>query len=515
MVKRYTRKNRNLKGGGVVWRVDGSGAWYAEPDGQKNGTAMMMNAIIGILGQAEFKRLYREFGGRVDGGGAPTITASGDDFLTSILPNITAKIREKMEEEEEEGEMAVEQLLEAMTTTTRERGEDSGGTHGSRAGFERELQREFSRAAGREVAGGSVTMKTINAAMAQLKKGKKRQKGQQIDLAEFTRDQHVGDKLQARKAVMETSNCARYVKGEGACNMHGRVLTCPAQQGRPGGFHDQQLRDKYSNFRDAWQRKPRRISNKVWKASLRQQMWDDLTVSEKASAQEMIKESPDPNMKMNPTIWLQAKMGCSDEDRLSRRGWRGNAEEEKAIRNEFYPSRKQTAVAVVGNGSGSGGSSDAYGGKMAGYENEGFLIPNKKYYITKADSDGQRLLTIDDLDGGFQSTVEEKGLSISKWPKPKGTFKGSITYFIPKEYNAALDAEMYNEFLDEMRKTLLGGKKYRKFKKNGWRGGKRKRKTRNRRRTRKHKSKRKTKRPKRPFSKKGRKNKTKRKTRKR
>lgn len=501
MVKRYTRKNRNLKGGGCKWKVSGDGGWYAEPDGVKVGTAMMMNAIIGILGQETFKELYDNFGGRRTASGPPTEVASSDNFLDSISGAIVEKIRRKVADGDE---MAVEQLLEAMNETVGERSEDLSGAHGDRAKLERRLQLLFSSAAGKEVAGGSESRKTLNDAVKQLKNNKSR-KGVPLDLKKIGQNAIVADEIQRQRAVMEMSNCDTYVKNLGRCNMYGRALSCPAQGGRDGGFHDKQLKDKWRKFGGLldWKSLRGKAGTKK-KNKFRAQMEADLTDGERVHANAIL-EAIHSTAKITPDIWYAAKKGCSVEDRLSRRGWRGNSVEANAIRNELYPSREQNAVAVVGNGSGSSGD-------VA----EGELMPGITYRIVQAGDKYKIIIKgTKEAISDFQRQQEEKLQTDAHTgmaqPKGTGIIAKQATYLIPDKFIDSgvelgvvehfHDSGNWDVFLNYIRTKLMpGGKKkvrqyIKNLKKMQKKGGKRKRKTRKRikRRTRKRKRKRKTK----------------------
>ena len=505
MVKRYTRKNRNLKGGGCNWQQDGSGNWVAVPSNinTKIGTANMMNAIIEILGQETFKELYDNFGGRRTASGAPTGYASSDKFLDLISSAIIEKIATLVEEDEEDDDVL--QLLAAMNETVRERSEDLSGTHGDRAKLERRLQLLFSSAAGKEVAGGSESRKTLNEAMTQLKKTKKR-KGVQLDLAKMNQNETVADEIQRQRAVMEMSNCDTYVKNLGRCNMRDHEFACPARQGRPYGFHDKQLKDKYRAFGGLldWKSRDTFRGKKGMKKknTLRARMEADLTDGERELAKALLLEIHH-TAKITPDIWYAAKKGCSVEDRLSRRGWRGNTEEANAIRNELFPSRKQNAVAVVGNGSGSSGVFQA-----------GELLPNGiTYRIVKKGDKYQMIINgtkeaISDFQQQQEAKLQTDAHQGMARPKGTGIIPGQETYDIPDAFIDSgvvvrVGEEVYEDkgnwdaFLNYIRLKLWRGNKKRakEYIKNQKKGGKRKRKTRKRikRRTRKRKRKRKTK----------------------
>jgi len=322
MVKKYTRKNRTLKGGSFSWRWDGAkGQWVAVVVGAKAGGADMYNAIIRYLGYDAFIATYNKFrlakGLRArDGTHRPEKDAGSREFLLLYLLPATQLKMERVGANIPK----TNEFMDALTKAVTERVGDTHPPHlpSSSTKEQKEKRDKDERHA--------VRADDEFRFLAQLKK-------KRGDLSGFgVKDNNTfnhPDQVLAHckdEALFGMNDCEKFIKGTCTKTHHGydHGYSCAALTGYDRhrnpeqGYHDETLKAKYKYFTNGWRSQNRSESQRDLKARrrrLRSEMEDDLTSGERASVQHRHRDDKVKNVE----AWLKAKINSSLKDRLIRR----------------------------------------------------------------------------------------------------------------------------------------------------------------------------------------------------
>lgn len=322
MVKRYTRKNRTLKGGGVTWELaSGHGRtakWRAKRRGAKGGGAVMYNAIITYLGYDAFITAYNLYRVDLDPRNLPLRDGSQpprDVTHDNVLPFYLTAILEKNTRDDT---LAASGLIPTLEIAIRERAEDmvrgpkpqlipedkaAALRHAERAKLEYTFLTELKRKSGVGGLGSSTN-----------------------DLTALGHHENIT--YERDRALFSMPDCLEFIGSN--CNKphaHAEDFACSAtvNQACKQGYRDELLQDMfghdYTTFKRDYNKGPPRrwwkprgglSRNAAWKEQVRNRMRNKLNPSERQLADRWIRymqTAGEDNPKMDHNIWLKAKAG--------------------------------------------------------------------------------------------------------------------------------------------------------------------------------------------------------------